>query len=101
MKNKRNTRRSVKNKNKIQSDEIFTFINEATGSSVLVNDILVPVIRRSTVNLYSQEEIGIEFNTNYSHSKNWRIGGNINFYQSEIIGNTTLQVPRLLSLIHI
>ncbi len=70
-----------------KSDEIFTFINEATGSSVLVNDILVPVIRRSPVNLSSQEEIGIEFNTNYSHSKNWRIGGNINFYQSEIIGN--------------
>ena len=70
-----------------KSDEIFTFINEATGSSVMVNDILVPVIKRSPVNLSSQEEIGIEFNTNYSHSKNWRIGGNVNFYQSEIIGN--------------
>ena len=67
-----------------KSDEIFTFINEATGSSVLVNDILVPVIRRSPVNLSTQKEIGIEFNTNYSHSKNWRIGGNVNFYQSEI-----------------
>ena len=70
-----------------KSDAIFTFINEATGSSVMVNDILVPVIKRSPVNLSSQEEIGIEFNTNYSHSKNWRIGGNVNFYQSEIIGN--------------
>ena len=69
-----------------KSDEIFTFINEATGTSVLVNDILVPVIRRSPVNLSTQKEIGIEFNTNYSHSKNWRIGGNVNFYQSEIIG---------------
>ena len=53
----------------------------------MVNDILVPVIRRSPINLSSQEEIGIEFSTNYTHSKNWRIGGNINFYQSEIIGN--------------
>ena len=70
-----------------KSDEIFTFINEATGTSVLVNDILVPVIRRSPVNLSTQKEIGIEFNTNYSHSKNWRIGGNVNFYQSEIIGS--------------
>ena len=70
-----------------KSDAIFTFVNEATGSSVMVNDILVPVIKRSPVNLSSQEEIGIEFNTNYSHSKNWRIGGNVNFYQSEIIGN--------------
>ena len=70
-----------------KSNEIFTFINEATGNSVFVNDILVPVIRRSPINLSSQEEIGIEFNTNYTHSKNWRIGGNLNFYQSEIIGN--------------
>ena len=52
----------------------------------MVNDILVPVIRRSPINLSSQEEIGIEFNTNYTQSKNWRIGGNINFYQSEVIG---------------
>ena len=70
-----------------KSDEIFQFINEATGNSVLVNDILVPVIRRGPINLSTQKEIGIEFNTNYSHSKNWRIGGNINFYQSEIIGS--------------
>ena len=69
-----------------KSNGIFTFINEATGNAVLVNDILVPVIRRSPINLSSQEEIGIEFNTNYTYSKNWRIGGNINFYQSEIIG---------------
>ena len=70
-----------------KSKGVFTFINEATGNSVYVNDILVPVIRRSPINLSSQEEIGIEFSTNYTHSKNWRIGGNINFYQSEIIGN--------------
>ena len=70
-----------------KSDEIFQFINEATGNSVLVNDILVPVIRRGPINLSTQKEIGIEFNTNYSHSRNWRIGGNINFYQSEIIGS--------------
>ena len=69
-----------------KSDEIFQFINEATGNSVLVNDILVPVIRRGPINLSTSKEIGIEFNTNYSHSKNWRIGGNVNFYQSEIIG---------------
>ena len=70
-----------------KSNEIFTFITQATGNSVLVNDILVPVIRRSPINLSSQEEIGIEFNTNYSHSKNWRIGGNINFYQSNVVGS--------------
>ena len=70
-----------------KSNEIFQFINEATGNSVLVNEILVPVIRRGPINLSTQKEIGIEFNTNYSHSRNWRIGGNINFYQSEVIGD--------------
>ena len=69
-----------------KSKRIFTFINESTGNYVLVNEIQVPVIRRSPINLSNREEIGVEFNTSYSHSRDWRISGNINLYQSEIIG---------------
>ena len=69
-----------------KSERIFTFINESTGDFVSVNGILVPVIRRSPINLSNKEEIGVEFNTSYSHSKDWRISGNINLFQSEIIG---------------
>ncbi|MFL2639577.1 MAG: outer membrane beta-barrel protein [Flavobacteriaceae bacterium] len=69
-----------------KSQRIFTFINESTGNYVLVNEIQVPVIRRSPINLSNREEIGVEFNTSYSHSRYWRISGNINLYQSEIIG---------------
>ena len=44
----------------------FTFISENTGDSVLVNDILVPVLRRTPINLASNKQIGVEFSANFS-----------------------------------
>jgi hypothetical protein len=64
----------------------FTFISENTGDSVLVNDVLVPVLRRTPINLSGNKQIGVEFSANFSQSKNWRLRGNINFYESETIG---------------
>ena len=64
----------------------FTFISENTGDFVLVNDILVPVLRRTPVNLSSNKQIGVEFSANFSQSKKWRLRGNVNFYESETIG---------------
>ena len=34
----------------------FTFISENTGDFVLVNEILVPVLRRTPINLASNEQ---------------------------------------------
>ena len=65
----------------------FTFISEETGDFVLVNEILVPVLRRTPINLSSNERIGIEFNANFRQSKKWRIRGSLNFYDSKTIGN--------------
>ena len=64
----------------------FTFISENTGDSVLVNDILVPVLRRTPINLASNKQIGVEFSANFSQSKKWRLRGSFNFYESETIG---------------
>ncbi len=64
----------------------FTFITENTGESVLVNGNLVPVIRRTPINLASNSQTGLEFNVNYTKSKLWRVRGNINFFESNLKG---------------
>jgi len=64
----------------------FTFITESTGESVLVNGNLVPVIRRTPINLASNSQTGVEFNVNYTQSKLWRVIGNINFFESDLKG---------------
>ena len=65
---------------------VFTFISENTGDFVLVNEILVPVLRRTPINLASNKQIGLELNANFTQSKNWRLNGSLNFYQSETLG---------------
>ena len=65
---------------------VFTFISENTGDFVLVNEILVPVLRRTPINLASNKQIGLELNANFNQSKNWRLNGSLNFYESETLG---------------
>ena len=65
---------------------VFTFISENTGDFVLVNEISVPVLRRTPINLASNKQIGLELNANFNQSKNWRLNGSLNFYQSETLG---------------
>ena len=65
---------------------VFTFISENTGDFVFVNEILVPVLRRTPINLASNKQIGLELNANFNQSKNWRLNGSLNFYQSETLG---------------
>jgi hypothetical protein len=65
---------------------VFTFISENTGDFVLVNEISVPVLRRTPINLASNKQVGLELNANLNQSKNWRLNGSLNFYESEILG---------------
>jgi hypothetical protein len=69
-----------------KSTGVFTFISENTGDFVLVNEILVPVLRRTPINLASNKQIGLELNANFNKSKNWRLNGSLNFYESETLG---------------
>ncbi|MDA7707833.1 TonB-dependent receptor [Flavobacteriaceae bacterium] len=52
---------------------VFTFISENTGDFVLVNEILVPVLRRTPINLASNKQIGLELNANFNQSKKLEI----------------------------
>ena len=70
-----------------KSNGEFTFITENTGEFVSVNGSLVPVIRRTPINLASNSQLGIEFSVNYSQSRLWRIRGNFNFFESDLKGD--------------
>ena len=47
---------------------------------------MVPVLRRTPINLASNKQIGLELNANFTQSKNWRLNGSLNFYESETLG---------------
>jgi hypothetical protein len=46
------------------------------------------VIQRTPINLATEDRLGFEFTLTYSPSKNWRINGNYNYFQSKTEGIT-------------
>lgn len=76
-----------------RSTQIFTFISEDTGDTVLIGadedntGTEVPVIRRTPINLTSSERYGFEFTLTYSPSRKWRLNGNFNAFQNNVRGD--------------
>ncbi|MHA7942619.1 TonB-dependent receptor [Formosa sp. 3Alg 14/1] len=64
------------------STDVFTFISEATGETVLVGGTEIPVIKRSPINLATNDRYGFEFTTTYRASKKWNVNANFNFFNS-------------------
>jgi outer membrane receptor protein involved in Fe transport len=62
--------------------DAFTFITEDTGETATVNGTEVPVIRRSPINLATNDRYGFEFTLTYRPTKDWNINGNFNLFQS-------------------
>ncbi|PNW29554.1 outer membrane beta-barrel family protein [Formosa algae] len=62
--------------------DVFTFITEATGETVVVGGTDIPVIKRSPINLATNDRYGFEFTTTYSPTKKWNVNANFNFYNS-------------------
>jgi len=62
--------------------DVFTFITEDTGETVIIGDTEVPVIRRSPINLATNDRYGFEFTLTYRPTKVWNINGNFNLFQS-------------------
>ena len=67
--------------------DVFSFISEDTGETVDLNGQQVPVIRRTPVNLATDDRFGIEFTVTYSPSRKWRLNGNVNFFRSSLRGD--------------
>ena len=59
----------------INDDDFDTYANND-------NYDLIPVIKRTPINLATEDRFGFEFTLTYSPTKNWRINGNFNLFNS-------------------
>ncbi len=62
--------------------DVFTFISEDTGTTAIVGGTEVPVIRRTPINLATNDRFGFEFTVTYRPTKKWNLNGNFNLFQS-------------------
>ncbi|MCB0460394.1 MAG: TonB-dependent receptor, partial [Flavobacteriaceae bacterium] len=67
--------------------DVFNFITEDTGETVIVGGEEVPVIRRIPINLASDDRFGFEFTLTYNPTKKWNVNGNFNFFRSSTKGD--------------
>ncbi len=88
-----------------RATDIFNFITEATGDyyirdinfTISENDpdfenltsqyeSVNPVVRRTPINLATNDRFGFEFTLSYRASKDWNVNGNFNLFQSKTTG---------------
>ncbi|MEM9679253.1 MAG: outer membrane beta-barrel family protein [Bacteroidota bacterium] len=65
-----------------RSEDVFVFITEDTGETAIVGGTEVPVIRRTPINLATNDRYGFEFTLTYRPTKKWNLNGNFNLFQS-------------------
>lgn len=70
-----------------RSTDVFTFITEDTGTTVLIGGEEIPVIRRTPVNLGSSSRYGFEFTVTYRPTRKWNINGNVNIFENQTRGD--------------
>ncbi|TDU39931.1 outer membrane receptor protein involved in Fe transport [Gelidibacter sediminis] len=69
-----------------RATDVFTFISEDTGDVAIINGTEFPIIRRTPINLATNDRYGFEFTVSYRPSKVWNINGNFNLFQSNTEG---------------
>ncbi len=67
--------------------DAFSFISQDTGETVDLNGQQVPVIRRTPINLATNDRYGFEFTLTYSPNRKWRVNGNFNLFKSVTKGD--------------
>lgn len=67
--------------------DVFTFIAEDTGTTAIVGGTEVPVIRRTPINLATNDRMGFEFTLTYNPTKKWNLNGNFNLFNSVTEGD--------------
>lgn len=68
------------------STDIFVFITEDTGETAIVGGTEVPVIRRTPINLATNDRVGFEFTLTYRPTSKWNMNGNFNIFRSKTEG---------------
>ncbi len=78
------------------STGVFQFIQQETGDFVEIenpndplNPVLVPVQRRTPINLATDDRYGMEFTTTYVPKRSWRLTWNLNLFQQQLRGDYT------------
>ncbi|MET2985413.1 TonB-dependent receptor domain-containing protein [Aureibaculum conchae] len=69
-----------------KATDIFTFISEDSGETANVNGTEIPIIRRTPINLATNNRFGFEFTLTYRPTRKWNMNGNFNLFNSETIG---------------
>lgn len=64
--------------------DVFQFIAEDTGETTQDG---IPIIRRTPINLATNDQYGFEFSANYTPIKQWRFNASFNFFNSIIEGD--------------
>lgn len=67
--------------------DVFTFIAEDTGTTAIVGGTEVPVIRRTPINLATNDRMGFEFTLTYNPTRKWNLNGNFNLFNSVTEGD--------------
>lgn len=67
--------------------DVFTFINEDSGEFANVNGTDIPIIRRTPINLASNDRMGFEFTVSYRPNKKWSLNSNFNLFDSKTRGD--------------
>lgn len=67
--------------------DVFTFTSEDTGETTIVGGAEVPIIRRTPINLATNDRFGFEFTATYRPSRKWFLNANFNLFQSELDGD--------------
>ncbi|MEO6348280.1 MAG: outer membrane beta-barrel family protein [Aquaticitalea sp.] len=65
-----------------RATDVFTFISEDTGDFAIINGTQIPIIRRTPINLATNDRYGFEFTLTYKPTKVWNINGNFNLFKS-------------------
>lgn len=62
--------------------DVFTFIAEDTGTTATVGGTEVPIVRRTPINLATNDRTGFEFTVTYKPTQKWNLNGNFNLFNS-------------------
>ncbi|MEO0570566.1 MAG: TonB-dependent receptor [Bacteroidota bacterium] len=63
-----------------RATDVITFITEDTGVDTFFNDELTSIIRRTPVNLASNDRYGLDANLNYRPTRKWNANLNLNLF---------------------
>jgi len=70
-----------------RTDDTVEFISEDTGDTVEINGVAVPIIRRTPINLATNDRFGFEFTITHRANSKWNFDANFNLFNNATKGN--------------